>query len=303
MKPLLTVFTPAYNRAYSLHLCYESLCRQTNKKFIWLVVDDGSTDNTKELVEQWKTKENGFEIRYVYKENGGMHTAHNKAYELCDTELNTCIDSDDYMPDDAVEKILSFWEKHGSDKYAGIIGLDATFDNQVIGKEFPKDLKTTTLLDYYANGGVGDKKLVYRTDLMKKYPPYPEFEGEKYVGLSYKCMLCDQEYELLVLNETLCNVEYQLDGSSTNMFRQYLRNPKGFAFFRKAAMQYQPKLKRRFIECVHYVSSSILAKNKKFLKESPKKGMTILAIPFGVMLTYYIKSKSKDYMIVEGMKK
>lgn len=303
MKPLLTVFTPAYNRAYSLHLCYESLCRQTNKNFIWLVVDDGSTDNTKELVEQWRTKDNGFEIRYVYKENGGMHTAHNKAYELCDTELNTCIDSDDYMPDDAVEKILSFWEKYGSDKYAGIIGLDATFDNQVIGKEFPKDLKTTTLLGYYADGGVGDKKLVYRTDLMKKYPPYPEFEGEKYVGLSYKCMLCDQEYELLVLNEILCNVEYQLDGSSTNMFRQYLRNPKGFAFFRKAAMQYQPKLKRRFIECVHYVSSSILAKNKKFLKESPKKGMTILAIPFGIVLTYYIKSKSKDYMIVEGMKK
>ena len=123
-----------------------------------------------------------------------------------------------YVPDDAVEKILSFWEKYGSDKYAGIIGLDATFDNQVIGKEFPKDLKTTTLLGYYANGGVGDKKLVYRTDLMKKYPPYPEFEGEKYVGLSYKCMLCDQEYELLVLNEILCNVEYQLDGSSTNMF-------------------------------------------------------------------------------------
>ena len=303
MKPVLTVFTPAYNRGYSLHLCYESLCRQSNKSFIWLIIDDGSTDNTRELVEQWLQNENGFEIRYVYKENGGMHTAHNKAYELIDTELNVCIDSDDYMADDAVEKILSFWEKNGSDKYAGIIGLDATFDNQIIGTKFPEDLKTTTLLGYYANGGVGDKKLIYRTDLMKKYPPYPEFEGERYVGLAYKYMLCDQEYELLVLNEVLCNVEYQLDGSSTNMYRQYLRNPNGFAFFRKAAMQYQPNLKRRFVECVHYVSSSILAKNKKFLKESPKKGMTILAIPFGVVLTYYIKSKSKDYMMVEGMKK
>ena len=303
MKPVLTVFTPAYNRGYSLHLCYESLCRQSNKSFIWLIIDDGSTDNTRELVEQWLQNENGFEIRYVYKENGGMHTAHNKAYELIDTELNVCIDSDDYMADDAVEKILSFWEKNGSDKYAGIIGLDATFDNQIIGTKFPEDLKTTTLLGYYSNGGVGDKKLIYRTDLMKKYPPYPEFEGERYVGLAYKYMLCDQEYELLVLNEVLCNVEYQLDGSSTNMYRQYLRNPNGFALFRKAAMQYQPKLTRRFVECVHYVSSSILAKNKKFLKESPKKGMTILAIPFGVVLTYYIKSKSKDYMMVEGMKK
>lgn len=303
MKPLLTIFTPAYNRAYSLHLCYESLCRQSNKNFIWLIVDDGSTDNTKDLVKQWKCKDSGFEIRYVYKQNGGMHTAHNKAYELIDTELNVCIDSDDYMPDDAVEKILSFWKEHGNDKYAGIIGLDATFDNQIIGKAFPENLKATTLLEYYANGGAGDKKLVYRTDLMKKYPPYPEFEGERYVGLAYKYMLCDQEYKLLVLNEVLCNVEYQLDGSSTNMYRQYLRNPKGFAFFRKVSMQYQPKLKRRFVECIHYVSSSMLAKNKKFLEESPKRGMTVLAIPFGIILTYYIKSKSKDYMAVEGMKK
>lgn len=303
MKPLLTVFTPAYNRAYSLHLCYESLCRQSNKNFIWLIVDDGSTDNTKDLVEQWKYKDNGFEIRYVYKQNGGMHTAHNKAYELIDTELNVCIDSDDYMPGDAVEKILSFWEEYGNDKYAGIVGLDATFDNKIIGKVFPENLESTTLLGYYANGGAGDKKIVYRTDLMKKYPPYPEFEGERYVGLAYKYMLCDQEYELLVLNEVLCNVEYQLDGSSTNMYRQYLKNPKGFAFYRKVAMQYQPKLKRRFVECIHYVSSSLLAKNKKFLKESPKKGMTVLAIPFGIVLVCYIKSKSKDYMAVEGMKR
>lgn len=303
MKPQITVFTPAYNRAYSLHLCYESLCRQNNKNFIWLIVDDGSTDNTRELVEKWGKNQNGFEIKYVYKKNGGMHTAHNTAYEIIDTELNVCIDSDDYLAEDAIEKILTFWNQYGSKKYAGIIGLDATFDNQVIGEKFDDSLKTTTLGGYYSNGGRGDKKLVYRTEIMKKYPPYPEFEGEKYVSLGYKYLLCDQEYELLVLNEILCNVEYQLDGSSTNMFRQYLNNPKGFAFFRKTAMQCYPDFKRRFIENIHYVSSSILAKNKKFLSESPKKGMTFLAIPFGILLTYYIKKKSKDYMIVEGMKK
>ncbi|MFR5021636.1 MAG: glycosyltransferase family 2 protein [Mediterraneibacter gnavus] len=303
MKPQITVFTPAYNRAYSLHLCYESLCSQNNKNFIWLIVDDGSTDNTRELVEEWKKNENGFEIKYVYKKNGGMHTAHNTAYEIIETELNVCIDSDDYLAEDAIEKVLTFWNQYGSKKYAGVIGLDATFDNQVIGEKFDDSLKTTTLGGYYSNGGRGDKKLVYRTEIMKKYPPYPEFEGEKYVSLGYKYLLCDQEYELLVLNEILCNVEYQLDGSSTNMFRQYLNNPKGFAFFRKTAMQCYPDFKRRFIENIHYVSSSILAKNKKFLSESPKKGMTFLAIPFGILLTYYIKKKSKDYMIVEGMKK
>ena len=86
------------------------LIRQTCKDFIWLIIDDGSTDNTKELVDSW-IKENKIEIRYHWQENQGMHGAHNTAYELIDTELNVCIDSDDYMPDDAVEKIISILER------------------------------------------------------------------------------------------------------------------------------------------------------------------------------------------------
>ena len=84
---ILTVFTPAYNRAHTLHRCYESLCRQKCKQFKWLIIDDGSSDNTKELVESWIKEDSGFEIIYHYKENGGMHTAHNAAYQLIDTEL------------------------------------------------------------------------------------------------------------------------------------------------------------------------------------------------------------------------
>lgn len=302
-KVTLTIFTPAYNRAYSLHLCYESLLRQSCKDFLWLIIDDGSTDNTKELVDAWKKRENEFEIRYEYKENGGMHTAHNRAYELIDTELNVCVDSDDYVGDNAVEKIIDFWKQYGDEKYAGIIGLDATFDHQIIGEKLPENQKSITLSGYYANGGKGDKKLVYRTDVMKKYPPYPVFAGEKYVSLGYKYLLCDQDYELLILNEVLCNVEYQLDGSSTNMYRQYLRNPNGFAFIRKVDMKYDKTWKRKFMTCVHYVSSSLISKNRKFVAESPKKIMTIFAIPFGVALTWHIKRKAKDFMIVEGMKK
>ena len=104
--PRLTIFTPAYNRAHTIMRTYESLIRQKCKDFIWLVVDDGSVDNTAELIKEWQSIENGFEIRYIYKENGGMHTAHNVAYQNIDTELNTCIDSDDRLADDAVEKIL-----------------------------------------------------------------------------------------------------------------------------------------------------------------------------------------------------
>lgn len=290
--PRITVFTPAYNRSHTLPKTLESLKRQKNKQFKWLIVDDGSTDNTKKLVQQWLKEDYGFEIKYIYKENGGMHTAHNVAYENIDTELNICIDSDDCLAEDAIDKILTFWDSHEHENYAGIIGLDSDLNGKLIGKDLG-DLKETTLSGYYNQGGFGDKKLVYRTDIINEYPPYPVFEGERYVGLNYKYILIDQKYKLLVLNEVLCNVEYQLDGSTNNMWKQYYNNPKGFAFLRKFYMQYNNSLKRDIMDCIHYVSSSLLAKNHNFIKESPKKLLTILCIPFGLIFKGIVKRKAK----------
>ena len=293
--PFLTIFTPSYNRAHTLPRTYESLLAQDCKDFIWLVVDDGSTDNTAELISNWQKFDNGFEIRYVYKENGGMHTAHNTAYELIDTELNTCVDSDDCMAEGAVHKIFEKWQLVKNSGYAGIVALDADMKTgKVIGTDFPEYLKETTLVGYYGNGGKGDKKLIYRTEVINKYPPYPTFEGEKYVGLVYKYRLIDQDYKLAVLNEVVCRVEYLANGSSGTMYKQYIRNPKGFAFWRKTAMQYPDNPRRLFVECIHYVSSSLLAHNKHFISESPRKLLTVLAIPFGVIWTIYVKRKANE---------
>lgn len=292
--PLLTVFTPSYNRAYLLPRCYESMKAQECKDFIWMIIDDGSTDGTAELVRAWQAEDNGFEIVYIYKENGGMHTAHNTAYENIKTPLNVCIDSDDLLAEDAVGKIKRFWEKNGSDKYAGILALDADMDGNIVGKGFPEGLMESTLGGYYTAGGKGDKKLVYRTDIITKYPPYPVFEGEKFVALGYKYTLCDDDYKLLVLNDILCNVEYQADGSTQNMLRQYRRNPRGWAFMRKFHMARGASTKRMFILNVHYVSSCIFAKEKRFIKQSPKKGWTVLACPFGLALNLYIRFKTRN---------
>ena len=292
-KIILTVFTPAYNRAHTLPRTYESLCQQSCKAFVWLVVDDGSQDNTAELVKQWQSRDNGFEIRYVYKENGGMHTAHNTAYENIDTELNVCIDSDDKLAPGAVEQILSKWAQVKDCGYAGMIGLDADFDGNVIGKGFPDGLTETSVIGYYAAGGSGDKKLVYRTEIINRYPPYPVFEGEKYVALSYKYRLIDQTYKMAVLNEVLCNVEYQPDGSSGTMWKQYLKNPKGFAFWRKVCMQYPTSKKRMVVDCVHYVSSSLIAGNRHFIAESPQKALTLLCLVPGWLLSILAKKKAK----------
>lgn len=289
----LTVFTPAYNRAHTLPRTYASLLRQDCKDFVWLVVDDGSTDDTAELVRSWQERDNGFDIRYIYKENGGMHTAHNTAYEQIDTELNVCIDSDDCLADGAVRKILAKWQEVKAKGYAGLIGLDADLNGALIGKGFPDGLAETTLTGYYAAGGSGDKKLVYRTDIIRQYPPYPVFDGEKYVALAYKYRLIDQDYKLAVLDEVLCNVEYQADGSSGTMWKQYLKNPKGFAFWRKICMQYPTSKKRLFVDCMHYVSSSILGREKHFIRQSPQKRMTILALPFGFTLSMYTLIKAQ----------
>lgn len=291
--PTLTIFTPAYNRAHTLTRTYESLCAQSCKDFLWLIVDDGSCDNTAELVKQWQRADNGFEIRYLYKENGGMHTAHNTAYEHIDTELNTCIDSDDCLAEGAVEKILHKWEQVRDKGYAGLIALDADMNGNIIGKGFPEGLTETTLTGYYAAGGSGDKKLIYRTDVVKKYPPYPVFEGEKYVALAYKYRLIDQDYKLAVLDEVVCNVDYQPDGHSTGMWREYLRSPRGFALWRKICMRYPESKKRLVMDCIHYVAESLIAGDKHFIRESPRKLLTVLMVPAGCMLLFFYKNMEK----------
>ena len=287
----LSIIVPVYNVLPYIRQCLDSLVGQTLEDYEIILIDDGSTDGTRALIEQWIAA-GVIDIRYIYQANQGMHGAHNTAYRNITTELNTCIDSDDYMPDDAVQQIVDFWKAHGSDRFAGIIGLDATADGKIIGTGFD-GLLATTLTDFYARGGKGDKKLVYRTDVIRRYPEYPLFEGERYVGLAYKYMLIDQDYQLLTLEKPLVIVEYQPDGSSFGMYRQYWNNPRGFSFYRLTEMRFAPTLKRRFMVCIHYVASSIIARNRRFISESNQKALTILAIPFGIALYLLIRHKVK----------
>ena len=287
----LTIFTPSYNRAHLLPRIYNSLKNQTCQDFIWLIVDDGSIDNTQQIVNTF-IKEDRIEINYFYQENQGMHGAHNTAYENIVTPLNTCIDSDDYMPTDAVEQILRKWESvENKEKYSGLVGLDADLNGNLLGTQFYTE--TTTLEGFYLQGGAGDKKLVYRTEVMQHYPPYPLFSGEKYVGLGYKYQLADQDFELVTLNEILVLVDYQPGGSSNNMYRQYYNNPRGFSFIRKQGMVLSKSRVKRFKDAIHYVSCSLLSGNGKFIAESPRKTMTVLAFPLGLALCAIVLFKNK----------
>lgn len=285
--PTLTVFTLAYNRAYCIGKCYESLLRQTNRDFEWLVIDDGSTDDTKSVIEKW-IEQNKIPIRYIYKENGGMHTGYNTAYDNITTELAVSIDSDDYMTDDAVEKILSFWKENKGEQYAGIVALDITCDGQVIGTELPQ-IKSAKIYDLYNRMGIkGDKKEVYRPELMRPFRS-PEYKGETLFPTCYKYFQVDLNYEMLILNEPVCVVEYMPDGYTKNILKSYKKNLNSYIFYRKFIMEYpNATRKHKFRFAVHYVAECLLAHKERFVSESPQRFLTVLALPFGFALYVYL---------------
>lgn len=304
MKAQITVFTPTFNRAYCLHKCYESMCRQTNKNFEWLIIDDGSTDNTKQLVERWQQKENGFIIRYIYKENGGMHTGYNTAYANIDTELSMNVDSDDYLTDTAIENILNYWNRNKRDDVGGIYALDCFENGDIVGKAFPEDLKEfhgwgCKRIYYTLPDGTetytrvrGDKKFIGVTEIINQYPPFPVFEGEKYYQLYHKQHLIERDYTILIFNTPVCVVEYMEDGSSKNILKQYMRNPKGFAYARKYIMENAPWFGMRAAAAVHYVAESTIAGNKQYIRQAPNKLLVLMAWFPGKLLYHYIKKST-----------
>ena len=289
----LTVITTTYNRAYCLHQVYESLLRQTSNDFLWLIIDDGSTDNTKELVDTW-INENKVEIEYIYKPNGGMHTARNKAYENVHTELNVIIDSDDWMTDDAVEKITTFWKENKEDKYYGIISNNITPKGIILGDKLPQ-IKSGTLTVLENKYKVyRDKKIILRSNLSRLYP-YPEFEGEKFYPASYKFKMLDQNYELLIMNENVCVVDYNDDSMTYAKYAQYKSCAKGFAHYRNETIRISKSKKYIIKHIIHYIAESKFAKEKHYIKKCSKKFYAIILLPFGLMYYLYIKNTKKKY--------
>lgn len=290
MIPTITVFTPTYNRQYLLHRCYESLKRQTSHDFMWLIIDDGSTDGTASQVHEWQKEDNGFEIKYIFKENGGMHTAHNTAYQNITTELNMCVDSDDYLTDDAIEKIVTFWRSHYDESVAGIIALNSDKKGEIIGSTIQEGVDRATTIEIYTKyKTTGDKKFIYRTDIITSVEPYPEYPGEKLVPLDYKYILIAQKHPMLILNETVCIVEYQPDGSSNTIFQQYKVSPRGFSAVRILVMQLPGSMRTKLKAIIHFVSCCVFAKDIRLFLSSPRMLATIFAIPFGLALNIYIR--------------
>lgn len=239
----ITVFTPTYNRAYILEQLYRSLQRQTYTDFEWLVVDDGSKDNTQELFKTWASEENAFPIRYYKQENGGKCRAINRGLEMAEGELFFTVDSDDYLTEDALEKIAA-WEKElpKDQKFCGFVANRGVTPDSTPNRLFEGGYFDGTALDRYGEkdalyGKVdGERAYVFYTDIHRKYR-YPEFPGEKFLTEAVTWDLMAYEgYKLRFYNDIIWIWEYKEDGLTRAGYKVFLDNPQGTGlFFRQKA--------------------------------------------------------------------
>lgn len=222
---MVTIFTPTYNRVYIIQNLYESLCRQTCKDFEWLIVDDGSTDNTCKLISQFQS-ENKIQLRYIYKENGGKHTAINRGVAEAQGNLFFIVDSDDYVTDDAVEWITKTAEPIlNNDKYAGISGLRITPDGEKIGGgENFGTIDTDALTIRYHYHIPGDLAEIYKTSILRKYP-FPEIEGERFCSEGLIWARIANKYILKYVYKGIYVCEYLNDGLTYNRVKCRKESP------------------------------------------------------------------------------
>lgn len=244
----ITVFTPTYNRAYIIENLYNSLRQQAFTDFEWLVVDDGSTDNTEQLFQKLINDSNEFVIRYYKRANGGKHRAINAGVMLAQGEIFFIVDSDDILTCDALEKINRwFTEIADNESIKGVVANKGYSSDNTPNFFFEEPYLDKTLLEMYTfmeNGRLaldGERAVVFYTDFHRKYL-YPEFEGEKFMteAVVYNRMAHDG-YKMRFYNDIIWIYEFQEDGLTKSGHRLFLNNPRGYCLWLKEKLQFQGK--------------------------------------------------------------
>ncbi|MEB9969980.1 glycosyltransferase family 2 protein [Bacillus cereus] len=237
---MITVLTPTYNRSYILKNAYESLCSQTNNDFEWLIVDDGSTDETSLLVESWIKQTHDFKIRYFKQLNGGKHRAVNFGVSKSKGEYILILDSDDYLTSDAIAFVSSHLKEVAGNDFAGISGLKGWSNSPgIIGDQDNDDsFVDATNIERTRKGLAGDKAEVYKRDILLKYP-FPEFEGENFLreSASWDRIAMDG-YKIRWFNHVICKCNYLDDGlTKKNNIEMYVNNYQGFIYCTRLSLK------------------------------------------------------------------
>jgi glycosyltransferase involved in cell wall biosynthesis len=279
----LTIFTPTYNRAEKLNRVYESLKKQTCFDFEWLIVDDGSNDNTSEVVSEF-LKNDFFPVQYIKQNNGGKHRAYNRGLKEANGNYFFCLDSDDFLDNDAVKDILEL-----ADGKNGVISYKIDEKGNLLSNEISNLNCCMNFQELQSSfGSIGEVSIAFPTKIAKKYT-FPEFDGEKFVteAVVYDRLDLELKYHILPRVTTIC--EYQEDGLSNNLNKIMKANPASYCLYFMQRIDMQQKLKNKIIVAGKYNCFRIFAGSKRTEYDGNYKNIVILSKPIGVLFYIYYK--------------
>lgn len=287
----LTIVTPTYNRAYTLQKAYNSLVDQTNKSFVWLIIDDGSEDNTEEIVRQFQ-KEKRIEIQYVKKKNGGKASALNLGLDIITTSFCACLDSDDWFPQDSVEKALVLLhEEENNAKCCGVLSIRVRKNGNCKESTLipPKYKYINTDIIYEELRLSQEFMCFYKTNIARQYR-FPVFPGEVFMPPSWFHQEICKNYVFRTSWDCLCLYEYLPDGLTKNKRKVIVKNPKGYTLIKKISFANSKSLKRKFKNGIMYDCGAIIGKDKEWLQNAPYKMIAILSYPVALFV-YFLRFK------------
>lgn len=305
-KPLFTVFTPTFNRVNTLPRLYESLKAQTYRNFEWVIVDDGSTDRTKELIEKWQ-KEGDFLIRYFWQPNKGKHVAFNLGVKEAQGYFFLPLDSDDACLPRALERFKYHWDsipKENKDIFSGVCGLGQDQNGRLVGNRFPFNPTDSDSLEiYYRYKVKGDKWGFQRTEVLRHYP-FPEIGEAKFIPEGVVWNAIAKSYKIRFINEVLLIIYRKDDMTRSDQLTQSLRTaPWNYAV--GCSLYYQLCLNEdmnwfRFApleflrSAAHYIRFSLhsgvsISRALKNVRSIMGRILVILVIPIGISLFEFEK--------------
>ena len=296
---LITVFTTTYNRVYIIENLYKSLKKQVYLNFEWLVIDDGSTDNTEELFKTWILEDNNFNIRYIKVENGGKPRAINKALQLAQGKYLFMVDSDDYIVNDATLK-LETWIKEIDDMDDIVaVGAAKVYPNGEYIKGVEPDIDDNigyldaTNLERKNYNLDADMCEAYKIDIMKKFP-FIVWEGEKFspeeIVLNEMAL---HGYKVRWHKDKIYMCDYLEDGLTKGNWGLLKSNPMGYAMMWNHKLKFEKGLYNRFNCCCQHIALSIIGKEYGYIFKSNAKLLNIFALPFGIVLSIRRKHQFK----------
>lgn len=265
----ITIFTPTYNRAYTLERLYESLCTQTVHGFEWIIVDDGSTDNTEQLVKRF-ISESKLTISYIKQPNSGKHCAINRGIEMARGDWFFIVDSDDYLPANSVELILLYVEQITIDEsFAGVSGLRCYPNGRKVGGAVTYDVLDTDSVSFRVRYHVrGDMAEIWRTSLLRQYP-FPMFRNERFMSEGIVWNAIAKKYKLRYFNKNIYTCDYLPDGLTRNVRRHHRQSPQGsMLVYATISRDARYGLKRRTIAAVNYWRYTICFRGKRCVQLS-----------------------------------